>query len=73
MKPSIYSKQHREMIERLKKARLDCGLDQQKTARLLGTTQSYISKLESGQRRIDVLQLRELARIYKKSASYFFK
>ena len=73
MKPSIYSQQHRGLVERLKRARLDSGLDQQQTARLLGTTQSYISKLESGQRRIDALQLKELARIYKKTASYFFK
>ena len=53
-------------MEKLRKAREDAGLDQAQAAQKLGTTQSYISKLESGQRRIDVIQLKELARIYKK-------
>ena len=71
MKVSIYSKNHKILITRIKKARNDAGLGQEEAARLLGTTQSNISKIESGQRRIDVLQLKELARVYKKPASYF--
>ena len=66
MPKTIYSKDHKYTIERLKKARLDAGLGQIKTAKLLGKTQSYISKVESGQRRIDIVQLKEFARIYKK-------
>jgi len=73
MPKTIYSKDHKYLVERLKQARLDAGLDQIKTAKLLGKTQSYISKVESGQRRIDVVALKELARIYRKSINYFFK
>ncbi|MDE2232391.1 MAG: helix-turn-helix transcriptional regulator [Candidatus Omnitrophica bacterium] len=73
MKASIYSKEHRSLIEKIRKARADAGLDQKLAAKLLGTTQSNISKIESGQRRVDVLQLKELARVYKKRVSYFIE
>ncbi|MEK7075252.1 MAG: helix-turn-helix transcriptional regulator, partial [Patescibacteria group bacterium] len=36
-------------------------------------TQSYLSKIESGQRRFDVLQLKEFAKLYKKPLDYFVK
>ena len=73
MPKTIYSKDHKYTVEQLKKARIAAKLDQQKTARLLRKTQSYVSKLESGQRRVDVMALREFARIYKKPISYFLK
>jgi len=73
MPKTIYSKDHKYTVEQLKKARITRGLDQEKVAKLLGKTQSYISKIESGQRRIDVITLKELARIYKKTIDYFLK
>lgn len=73
MKKTIYSKEHKYIIEQLKKARKEKGLDQMKVAKLLGKTQSYISKIESGQRRIDIVQIKEFAKIYKKSLSFFIK
>ncbi len=69
----IYSKEHKHIIEQLKKAREKVGFDQKRVAKLLGKTQSYVSKVESGQRRLDVVQLKEFARIYKKSMDYFLK
>jgi transcriptional regulator with XRE-family HTH domain len=71
MNKTIYSRTHKVLITRLKKAREAAGLQQQDVARLLKRTQSYVSKLESGQRRIDVVQLKTLARIYKKNMDYF--
>jgi len=73
MPKTIYSKEHRKLVERLKKARKEAGLDQEAVAKLLRVTQSYISKIESGQRRIDVVQLRRFARVYKKKIDYFLK
>lgn len=73
MVKAIYSKDHEFLVERLRKARAEAGLNQKKAARLLGKTQSYISKVESGQRRIDVVQLKEFARIYKKDLNFFIK
>ncbi len=73
MVKAIYSKEHRYIVEQLKKARLAACLDQAKIAKLLGRTQSYVSKVEAGQRRIDIITLKEFARIYKKSVKYFLK
>jgi transcriptional regulator with XRE-family HTH domain len=73
MTKTIYSKDHKFLVERLKKARIEENIDQKKAAELLGKTQSFISKIEAGQRRIDVVQLKEFARVYKKSLNYFIK
>ena len=73
MDKSIYSKDHKFVTEQLRKARIHAGLGQEQTAKLLGKTQSYISKIESGQRRIDIVQLKEFARIYKKDFNFFIK
>jgi transcriptional regulator with XRE-family HTH domain len=71
MNKTIYSKDHKFLTEQLKKARVEAGFDQEKAAELLGKTQSYISKIESGQRRVDIIQLKEFAKTYKKPLDYF--
>ena len=73
MDKSIYTKDHKHVIEQLKTARQEAGLDQMEVAELLGKSQSYVSKIESGQRRIDVVQLKELAKVYKKPIDFFIK
>jgi len=73
MPRAIYTKEHNLIVEHLKKARLEAGLGQVEVAKKLNRTQSYLSKIESGQRRFDVLQLKEFAKIYKKSLDYFIK
>ncbi len=73
MSKAIYSKDHKYIVEQLKKARKEAGLEQAEVARLLGRTQSHISKVEAGQRRIDIVALKEFARIYKKPFDYFLK
>ena len=73
MSKTIFTKDHKDLIEKLKKAREDASLDQAEVARLLGKTQSYVSKVEAGQRRIDIIALKEFAKIYKKPIDYFLK
>jgi transcriptional regulator with XRE-family HTH domain len=73
MPKTIYSKEHRILVERLKRARKERDLDQEAVAKLLRVTQSYISKIESGQRRIDIVQLKRFAKVYKKKIDYFLK
>ena len=73
MEKTIYTKAHRALVEKLIKARKDSSLKQEDVAKLLGRTQSYISKIEAGQRRIDIIQLREFAKIYKKNVDFFIK
>lgn len=73
MKETIYSNGHKALVEKLIKARRASGLRQEDAAKLLDRTQSYISKIEAGQRRVDVIQLKEFAKIYKKDLNFFIK
>ncbi len=62
---SINSKEYKEIIERLIKARKDLGLTQSQVADQLGKPQSFVSKVESRERRLDVTELKQFAKIYK--------
>ena len=73
MNKSVYSKDYKEIIERLKTARIETGIAQQEVASKLGKPQSYISKIESGERRLDVVEIKRFAMIYKKDISFFIK
>ncbi len=73
MKKAIYSPEHQYLVSQLKKARIEAGLDQTEAGKRLKRTQSYVSKVESGQRRIDITQLKEFAQLYRKKLSYFIQ
>ncbi len=73
MSKSVYSKDYKEIIERLKTARIEAGLSQQEVADKLGKPQSYISKIESGERRLDVAEMKKFSAIYKKPVDHFLK
>ena len=69
---SIFRAEYRKFLKRLQAARLEAGLTQEEVAKLLGKPQSFISKSESGERRVDVVELRHFAEIYQKPVTYFF-
>jgi len=71
MSKSIYLKDYRNMIEKLKKARLGAGLKQEDVASKLEKPQSYVSKIERGERRLDIVELKKIAKIYNKNIIYF--
>ncbi len=73
MDKAIYTKDHKFLVAQLKRARRSANLDQIKVAELLGRTQSYVSKIESGQRRIDIIQLKKFAKVYKKDLDFFIR
>ena len=73
MDKTIYTKVHKSLVKKLMKARRGARLTQKEVAKKVGRTQSYISKLESGQRRIDIVQIKELAAIYKKNPKQFIE
>ena len=73
MSKSIHSSEYISVIKKLREAREAAGLTQQEAAEKLNKPQSYISKIERGERRIDVVELTELARMYKKRTSYFLE
>ena len=71
MSNTIYSKEHKDLVTKLRNARKESGLTQIEVAKLLGRSQSYVSKMEKGQRRINVTQLKEFAKIYGRKIDYF--
>lgn len=73
MSKTIYSIEHKYLIEQLVKARQEIGMGQEDVAKILKKSQSYISKAESGQRRLDIVQLKEFAKVYKKNINFFIK
>lgn len=73
MNKSIYTEEYRLFLLRLRKARSEAGLTQVQVAHLLKRHQSYISKCESGERRIDIIELTAFARIYGKDLDYFIQ
>lgn len=71
MGSSVYSARYQEFLKRLRAARKEAGLTQKDVAEQLNVHQSYISKSESGERRVDVVELSDFAKLYQKSLDYF--
>lgn len=68
---SVHSNPYRELLLRLKRARLSVPLTQKQAAKALGQHQSFLSKCESGERRVDAIELMKFAKVYKKPLSFF--
>ena len=71
MGKSIHTNEYKVFVERLRRARLEAGLTQVEAAKKVGRLQSHISNVESGQQRVDIVELKRFAKLYGKSVSYF--
>ena len=54
---------HARLHSLLRNIRVEAGLRQTDLARHLGKPQSFVSKYESGERRLDVLELRRICQV----------
>src|SRR6266542_2100542 len=61
----------RAMGERLRRAREYLGYSQEEVAKYLGVSRSAMSNIETGQRKVDALELKKLAGLYKRPVTYF--
>ena len=73
MTKSIFTSEYKKVIQQLRKARNEINFTQADIAKKLKKPQSYISKIERGERRIDIAEISILAKIYKKPLSYFIE
>ena len=65
MKKSIYSERYRRFLRILVKARKAARITQSDLAKRLQRPQSFISKVEHGERRLDVIEFLEIARVLR--------
>jgi transcriptional regulator with XRE-family HTH domain len=73
MVDTIRTKRYANFVEKLKQARLDSGLRQIDVAKKLKRTQSYVSRVEVGEQRLDILELQKFAKLYDKPLEWFVK
>ena len=72
-KKSLYSSEYERFLQSLRNAREEAGLTQIEAARKLCRPQSFVSKCESGERRVDVVELVQFCRVYGITPGNFLK
>ena len=72
MSKTLGTSRHRALIAFLTQKRKDAGLSQLELAKALGEYQSFVARMESGQRRVDVVEYENLAKILKFDVHEFF-
>ena len=64
MRKSVHTRAYKVLRDELVAARRAAGLSQQQVAAKLGRPQSFVAKYEAGERRLDVVELLNLALIF---------
>ena len=64
MTRSRHSRRYARLLVALRQARKDAGLTQDQVAQKLNNHASYVSKCESGERRLDVVELADFCQLY---------
>jgi transcriptional regulator with XRE-family HTH domain len=62
MEKSTHTPEHARLINLLREIREEAGLRQVDMAKKLGRHQSFVSKYESGERRVDLVELRQVCK-----------
>lgn len=63
MEKSVHTKEYLVFIELLRETRERAKITQVQLAKTLGKSQSFVSKCERGEDRLDIVQLREFCRV----------
>lgn len=68
---ALQTKRYRTFLGRLREARESAGLTQQEVATRLGRPQTWVSKCELGERRVDFVELEDWAAACGKPLDWF--
>ncbi len=71
MDKSIHSAPYAVFLRVFRATRERAGLPQEEVAKRIGETQTFVSKCERGERRIDVVELRTFCRAFGLSLAQF--
>ena len=63
MSKTIHSERHKRLAELLSEKRKAAGLTQAEVAKAMGRHQPFIANIENGERRVDIIELIDLAKI----------
>jgi transcriptional regulator with XRE-family HTH domain len=73
MKKRIYMARRSLLVSLLREMRIEAGLTQVDLAARIEKDQAYVSRYESGQRRLDVLEVREICQVVGVTLEEFAK
>lgn len=73
MQKTIYSREQDELLKLLREKRKRANLTQAQVAQRLGRSQSFVSKYEAGQLRLDLVELRAVCHALNTSLSVFIR
>lgn len=73
MEKSIHSTEYERFLALLRETRVQSGLTQDEIAMKLNSTQSFVSKCERGERRIDIVELSAWCSALNMSLSSFIE
>ncbi len=73
MDKSIYSAKYKIVLQNLLKAREESNLTQADVASKIKKPQSFVSKVERGERRLDIIELEVFAKLYRKDLNWFLR
>ena len=68
---ALHTTRYRAFLARLRQARVDAGLTQEEVAAKLGRHQTWVSKCELGERRVDFVEIEDFAAACKKPLEFF--
>ena len=68
---ALQTKRYRAFLARLRQARVEAGLTQEQVAARLGRPQTWVSKCELGERRVDFVELEDWAAACGQALAYF--
>lgn len=71
LEKTIYAPEYAVVLRLFREAREAAGLTQVELAERLGQTQSFVSKIERGDRRLDIIQLRTILSHFEVSLTEF--
>ncbi len=73
MEKSQHTSRYCKLLLELKLARIRAGMTQIEAATKLKTYKTYVSKVEQGERKLDVVELADLCKLYKVTVGELLK
>lgn len=67
----MHTAEYRAFVAKLVAARKSRGMTQAQVAKALGVPQPRVSRMETGERMVNAVELRHFATLYRKRLDYF--